>query len=135
MFYEVIRPRVGETDALGYINNTVIPQWFEGARNPIYKLFNTDFNLSLNQWNLTLAKTAIEFLIPLEFGEDVEIKTFIGRIGSSSGDIYQECWQKNQKKVSGTATMVYIDLEARKSMPIPYDIKQKVHVHYFTPAL
>jgi len=130
MFHEVIKPRIGETDALGYINNTIIPQWFEGARNPVYKLFNPDFNLNLTQWNLTLAKTNIEFLMPVEFGADVEVKTFIGRIGNSSIDIYQEAWQQNQKKVSGTATMVYIDLEERKSKSIPKDIKQKLHIHF-----
>lgn len=135
MFYEVIKPRVGETDALGYINNTVIPQWFEGARNPVFKLLSPDSNLKINQWNLTLAKTTIEFHIPLEFGVDVEIKTLISRVGNSSLDIYQEAWQKNKKHVSGTAVMVHFDYKTRKSVPIPDSFKQKMHIHYSSPAL
>lgn len=134
MFHEIIKPRVGETDGLGHINNTVIPQWFEGARNPIFKLLNPDLNLNLNQWNLTLAKTVIEFHMPLEFGIDVEIKTYINRVGNSSLDIYQEAWQQNKKYVSGTAIMVHFDYKERKSIPIPESLKQKMHVHFCNPT-
>lgn len=134
MFHEVIKPRIGETDALGHINNTVIPQWFEGARNPVFKLLNPDSNLNLNQWNFTLAKTTIEFHMPLKFGIDIEIKTYINRVGNSSLDIYQEVWQQKKKYVSGTAIMVHFDYKKRKSIPIPDSLKQKIHMHFSRPA-
>lgn len=134
MFHEVIKPRIGETDALGHINNTVIPQWFEGARNPVFKLLNPDSNLNLNQWNFTLAKTTIDFHMPLKFGIDIEIKTYINRVGNSSLDIYQEVWQQNKKYVSGTAIMVHFDYKKRKSIPIPDSLKQKIHMHFSRPA-
>lgn len=130
MFYEVIKPRIGETDALGHINNTVIPMWFECARNPVFKLFNPEFNLKVNLWNLTLAKSTIEFHMPLEFGHDVEIKTYISRIGSSSLDVYQEAWQQNKLHASGTAVMVHFDFTTRKSLPISDEFKQKLHIHF-----
>ena len=130
MFYEIIKPRVGETDALGHINNTVIPQWFEGARNPIFKLFSPDLTLNITQWNLILAKSTFDFHAPLKYGHDVEIKTFISRVGTSSLDVYQEAWQQNTKHVSGTAVMVYFDYETKKSRPIPDEFKQKMHVHF-----
>lgn len=135
MFYEIIKPRIGETDALGHINNTVIPQWFECARNPLFKLLNPDSNLNLTQWNLTLAKTTIEFHIPLKFGQDVEIKTFISRVGNTSLDVYQEAWQNNVKHVTGTAVMVHFDFKTRKPIPIPSHAKQKMHVHFNSPNL
>ena len=130
MFYEVIKPRVGETDALGHINNTVFPQWFEAARNPIFKLFNPDSALNLTQWNLILANMTIDFHVPLKFGKDVEIKTFIKRIGNTSLDIYQEAWQDNIKYVSGTAIMVHYDYMKKKPQPISDVFKQKLHVHF-----
>jgi len=132
MFYEVIKPRVGETDALGHINNTVFPQWFEAARNPIFKLFSPDAALNVTEWNLILANMTIDFHVPLKFGNDVEIKTYISRIGTSSIDIYQEAWQANTKFVSGTAVMVYYDYVNKKSQPIPNQFKQKMHVHLAT---
>ncbi|WP_286261207.1 acyl-CoA thioesterase [Thalassotalea atypica] len=130
MFYEVIKPRVGETDALGHINNTVFPQWFEAARNPIFKLFNPDQSLNLTQWNLTLANMNIDFHAPLKFGNDVEIKTYIKRIGNTSLDIYQEAWQNNVKHVSGTAVMVHYNYKEKKPQPITNEFKQKLHIHF-----
>jgi acyl-CoA thioester hydrolase len=130
MFYEVIKPRVGETDALGHINNTVFPQWFEAARNPIFKLFNPESALNLNQWNLILANMSINFHVPLKFGKDVEIKTFIKRIGNTSLDVYQEAWQDNILHVSGTAIMVHYDYTAKKPQPIADIFKQKLHMHF-----
>lgn len=130
MFYEIIKPRVGETDALGHINNTVIPQWFEGARNPIFRLFSPEFNLSLSQWGLILAKSTIEFHLPLLFDYDVEIKTYITRIGTSSLDVHQEAWQNGVKHVSGTAVMVHYDFITRETRPISDKFKQKLHMHF-----
>ena len=105
------------------------------ARNPIFKLLSPDSNLKINQWNLTLAKTTIEFHMPLEFGIDVEIKTVISRVGNSSLDVYQEAWQNNKKYVSGTAVMVHFDYKERKSLPIPDSFKQKMHMHYSSPSV
>jgi len=130
MFYEIIKPRVGETDALGHINNTVIPQWFEGARNPIFKLFSPEFNLSLSQWGLILVKSTIEFHLPLLFDYNVEIKTFISRIGTTSLDIYQEAWQNGAKHVSGTAVMVHFNFITREPIAIDNKFKQKLHIHF-----
>jgi len=39
MISETIKPRFLETDALGHINNTVVPGWFEGARDPVFRWF------------------------------------------------------------------------------------------------
>ena len=119
-----------KTDALGHINNTVIPQWFEGARNPIFRLFSPEFNLSLSQWGLILAKSTIEFHLPLLFDYDVEIKTYITRIGTSSLDVHQEAWQNGVKHVSGTAVMVHYDFITRETRPISDKFKQKLHMHF-----
>lgn len=45
MFKEIIKPRFNETDALSHINNTVLTAWFEGARDPIFKLFTPDLDV------------------------------------------------------------------------------------------
>lgn len=48
MFKEIIQPRFNETDALGHINNTVLTAWFEGARDPIFKLFTPDLDTKVS---------------------------------------------------------------------------------------
>jgi len=54
MFSELITPRFSDTDALGHINNTMVPIWFEGARDPVFKLFMPE--LDPNNWQLILAR-------------------------------------------------------------------------------
>jgi len=53
MYIETITPRFGDIDGLRHVNNTVIPGWFEQARNPIYRIFNPEF--VFESWNLILA--------------------------------------------------------------------------------
>ena len=116
MIKESIKPRFCETDGLGHINNTVVAQWFEGARDPVFKWFTPDLNLS--NWKLILAKTTVEFHAELQYGAEVELKTYISRIGNSSFDVYQEAWQDDKKCASGTAVMVHFDRKNKKSQKI-----------------
>ncbi len=42
--YTTITPRFSDTDALGHINNTNVPVWFEGTRDPLFRLFTPDLS-------------------------------------------------------------------------------------------
>ena len=127
MFTQIITPRFSDTDALGHINNTKAPVWFEGAREPIFRLFTPDLDPS--KWQLIIAKVEILYHGQLFFGQPVEIKTYIGRIGSSSFDVYQELWQHNKMCVSGTASMVHFDFKTQKSIKLPDDIRGSFSQH------
>ena len=59
MYTESLMPRFSDTDALGHINNTTIPVWFEGAREPVFKLFTPDLNPK--DWHLIIAKIEINY--------------------------------------------------------------------------
>ncbi len=127
MFSEVLNPRFCETDGLGHINNTVVAQWFEGARDPIFQWFTPDLNM--NNWKLILAKTTVEFLAELQYGAKVEIKTYISRIGGSSFDIYQEAWQEGKRSASGTAVMVHYCYQEKSAKKLPDTIKNTMQQH------
>ena len=127
MIDETIKPRFCETDGLGHINNTVVAQWFEGARDPVFRWFTPD--LGINKWQLILAKTTVEFHAELQYGEDVVLKTYISRIGNSSFDVYQEAWQQGIKCASGTAVMVHFDFQTKKSKKIAAAIVEEVLKH------
>lgn len=123
-FCEQIEPRFSDTDALGHINNTMVPIWFEGARLPIFKIFTP--TLDLANWPLILAKISVDFEAQIYLGHSVEIRTYIARIGKSSFDVYQELWQKNKRVATGQAVMVNFDYQQQKSAPISEAIKQKL---------
>lgn len=128
MFTEIIQTRFSDMDGLGHINNAMVPVWFEGARDPIFRMFMPD--LSLNDWRLILAKIEISFLAEIFYGKPVEVKSYIKRIGNSSFDVYQEIWQDEVKKASGIAVMVHFDNKGeKKSLPIPGDIRQLLEAH------
>ncbi|MDP2561070.1 thioesterase family protein [Psychrobium sp. 1_MG-2023] len=127
MFNNVITPRFLETDALGHINNTVLPTWFEAARDPIFRFFTPD--MDVKNWKLMLATFTVNFHAETHYGVDVEIKTYISRIGNSSFDVYQECWQSGHKTASGTTTMVHYCHKEKSSQPLTESILEQMKQH------
>ncbi|TMM45006.1 acyl-CoA thioesterase [Colwellia ponticola] len=127
MFSEKMMPLFSDTDALGHINNTKIPVWFEGARTPVFKFFTPD--LDHKKWQLIIAKIEVSYHGQLFYGEEIEIKTFISRIGGASFDVYQEVWQHGEKCVSGTTAMVNFDFKVQRSKKIADDIRVKLTEH------
>ncbi|HEX5792000.1 MAG TPA: thioesterase family protein [Rheinheimera sp.] len=129
MFSEMIQPRFSDTDALGHINNTVFAVWFEGARQPVFKIFTPSLNLQ--QWPLIIASIKLDYHAQTLYGSEVELRTYISRIGSSSFDVYQEAWQHGVKTVSGTAVMVQFDYASNKALAISAEQKQQLLQHAY----
>ena len=127
MFRMKITPRFCDTDALGHISNTVIPCWFEGARDPVFRLFSAD--LDPKKWQLILAKYDIEFLAQLYYGRDVEVHTYLSHIGQSSMHILQQIWQDDVKAVQGTTVLVHFDYQLNKATRIPAVIRKQLQSH------
>lgn len=127
MFAMTIEPRFVETDALGHINNTVLPAWFEQARTPIFKIFTP--SLAIDMWELILAKIDVSFLSQIYYGMTVEIRTYIQSIGNSSFVVYQQAWQDNNKVAEGHAILVNFDHDTQKSKPIAEYIRQALNEH------
>ncbi len=128
MFKEEFKVRFCETDALAHVSNTVIVAWFETAREPIFKIFNPELDLKI--WPLILASYKVDFLKQLFYGKDVEVRTYISRLGNSSFDTYQEVWQNGEKCVSGTTTMVNFDYKLNRAKPISEEQKTLLMTHY-----
>lgn len=127
MFSEKITPRFCDTDALGHINNTMVPIWFEGARDPIFRLFMPELNIQ--EWSLILAKIDVSFLKQMYYGETIEVRTYLSRIGGASFDVYQELWQNGEKCASGTAVMVHFCYKNQSSEKIPKQIRVVMQQH------
>ena len=127
MWQELITPRFSDTDALGHINNTVFAVWFEGARQDVFKIFTPELNLQ--HWPLIVASVKLDYHAQTHYGSDVELRTFISRIGGSSFDVYQEAWQGGIKTVSGTAVMVQFDYTSNKAVAISTAQRTQLAAH------
>jgi acyl-CoA thioester hydrolase len=130
MYTYFVTPKFGDIDGLGHVNNTIIPGWFEQARNQIYRYFNPD--LDFKTWNLILVRFEVDFMAQMFFHSDVEIHTSISKIGRSSFEVYQEAWQSEKVCSKGKTVIVYFDYELQKSAPIPNDMLKKLNEHLMT---
>lgn len=127
MFIEKVVPRFSETDALGHINNTVLPVWFEAARVPIFKFFTPDLNP--HNWKLIIAKVEVSFVGELFYGQEVTIKTAIEHVGSSSFVVKQEAWQNTICCAIGKTVMVRYDFEAKTKQVLSIEEKNALNEH------
>ncbi|WP_040681808.1 acyl-CoA thioesterase [Methanobrevibacter boviskoreani] len=131
MFKIMVTPLFGDTDALQHINNNVLGTWFELARNDIFKIFTPDLSVSYDDWKLIMVKTTYEYLDQMFYGTDVEIRTYVLRIGNSSFTTYHEAWQDGRLCAKGTAVMVHFDFNEQKSIRIPDDIRKELNKHLY----
>ncbi|WP_129596286.1 acyl-CoA thioesterase [Methanohalophilus profundi] len=129
MFTLTVAPRFGDIDGLCHVNNTVIPEWGEMGRNPIFRIFTPDLDLTPEKWRLIMARTEFDFLGEMYFDGDVEIRTYIARLGNSSFTIGHEAWQRGELKAKGKAVIVHYDFMEKKSLPIPPEIRTRLEEH------
>jgi len=127
MYLYTITPRFGDIDGLRHVNNTVIPGWFEQARNPIYRVFNPQF--AFEGWNLILARYEIDFVRPLGINGDVTVRTWVSRIGGSSFAVSQEAVQDGALCTRGKTILVHYDFQAARPLPIPAAIRERLREH------
>lgn len=127
MFEMTVQPRFYETDAFGHVNNTVFAGWFETAREPIFRIFSP--NLNISQMSLILARIEIDFVAQTHYGEPVLIKTWIAKIGHRSFVVMHEAWQQQRCVARGQAVQVSFDFEQQQSIPVPDDIRLALSAH------
>jgi acyl-CoA thioester hydrolase len=119
--------RFYETDALQHVSNTALVGWFETARLPIFRFFTP--GLDLQNWPLILANYNVDFLEQIFLSPEVEVKTWVSRIGNSSFEVYQELWQNEQRKAKGTTTLVRFDYKTKKATPISDEVRVMLNEH------
>ncbi|MCH8544163.1 MAG: acyl-CoA thioesterase [Alcanivorax sp.] len=122
-----INPRFSDTDALGHINNTVVPVWFLEAREPILRWFQPD--VDFRQGGLALVRTEIDYLAETRFGQPVQVTTEVQRIGNSSFVLAHTLHQAGRVTARGVATLVNFDPVARRAVPIPEAIRAQLAAH------
>ncbi|MCE5238254.1 acyl-CoA thioesterase [bacterium] len=127
MFTVTVTPRFGDVDGLRHVNNTRLPEWFELGRGPFYRFFCPE--LDFERWNLILAHLGVDFQAPMILGHNVEIRTYVQRVGNSSFTTVQEAWQRGELCATGETVIVHYDFAAKRSLPIPDDTRTALLAH------
>jgi len=130
MFSITVNPRFGDMDILGHINNIVPAYWFELARTPVMQFFDQELTLTRKTFPLIMAHTEYDFVGQMYFKYDIEIKTWISRVGTKSFTVYHEAWQQGRLCVKGSAVIVHYDFNTEKTTPIPEDKKKLLEEHF-----
>lgn len=132
MFIRTLEPAFYDTDALGHINNTRLPAWFELARNDLFRLFTPD--LDPRKWALIMARMDVEYRAELYYGEDIEVRTWLTRLGNSSFTVTQQAWQGGRLGAHGNTVMVHYDHTAKQATPLPEAIRAELQKHVQEPV-
>ena len=126
-----ITPNFSDADPLRHINNCRLPVWFEQGRVPIFRLFHPSF--ALDSWPLILARISVDYIAQMRWDRDVEITTYIKKIGRTSVTIYQESHQEGVFTARGESVLVHFDYTVQKPQPIPQKIVEELERHLIGP--
>ena len=129
MIFTKIVPRVSETDGVGHINNVFVPIWFEAGRREIFRIFSP--KLDFMNWKLALVRVTVEYVDQLYLAEDVDVRTGIEKIGTSSFTIKEEIHQTNRVCAKGQAIYVNYNFREKKSEPISNEIRNRLDIIKF----
>jgi acyl-CoA thioester hydrolase len=127
MFVRTIEPAFYDTDALGHVNNTRLPAWFELARNDLFRLFTPD--LDPRKWRLIMARMEIDYHAELHYGSEIELRTYISRLGNSSFTVTQEAWQQGELTNLGHTVLVHYDYAEKRAAPIEGELRESLKAH------
>ena len=120
-FSTVTETRFQDLDPLGHINNVAMAALFENGR----VRFNRNLGLERRQpgerW--LIASVSIDYVAEAHFPDPVEVMSGIGRIGSSSWDIYSAAFQQGVCVATCVSTLVLTDKAGPK--PIPDALRQR----------
>lgn len=109
----------GDMDAMGHVNNTVYLRWFETAR--ITWLLQTCLLEQGSPTGPILARTEIDYRIPVTFPDTVEVSVRAERVGNASVTLaytIRSTAHDGAVVAEGRTVMVMIELATGRSVAL-----------------
>jgi len=115
-----------ELDSYRHLNNGVYLGWFEQARLEYLQSlgFSYDGFADRRQW-LVVARTEVDFRVPLHLGDAVAIETVVEALGRSSVRFRQRLRRDADVAAEALSIMVFSGPDGR-STPVPDDFRAAV---------
>lgn len=126
MLTSTIRPRIDDVGPAGHVHNTVLPAWFQEARNEILKTFYTP--QSDNPLPLMIKEYKVTFHRELVLVPDVLIDIAVERIGNSSFVLHEVARQAGQLAAESRVVYIYVGADNR-SARIPDHLRTYLEQH------
>lgn len=116
--------RFSDQDALGHVNNTKYPQFFEAGRVAFIRQMMSRFQIP---YRSILASTKINYVQQLHYPGTVRVGTRLIRLGNSSYDLEQVVHRDDapeQKIATCVSTMVFFDYQANRKVPASEELRR-----------
>ncbi|MFO1314592.1 MAG: thioesterase family protein [Burkholderiales bacterium] len=110
--------RFGDMDALGHVNNTVYFRYMEQARVDWLYALTAGRGYADGQ-GMVIVNASCNFLVPLVYPGDYEVRMYLGHPGRSSVGSYYDLEMDGRKYADGAAKIVWIDLATGRPVPLP----------------
>jgi acyl-CoA thioester hydrolase len=109
--------RFRDLDALGHVNHVVYLTYVEQVRT---QYFHEILGIEVpDELTWVIATVSCEYLLPLAFGESIDVGWRIGRLGRASADYEFELVRGDELVARGGGVLVNSDARAARSAPIP----------------
>lgn len=128
-YYHIqIRVRYGDLDPQWHVNNARFLTFLEQARMTYLVKVGIFDGKSFIDLPLIVADAHISFLAPIEFGETVDVRTRVSKIGNKSMMFEYEIASVEENRLYARAetVMVAYDYHTKTSIPVPDEWRQKV---------
>jgi acyl-CoA thioester hydrolase len=124
-FFCPIKVRFGETDMFGHLNNANAFVYFEEARVEFFKHIGLGEEWLYNEKvSNVVANIQCDYLRQVYFDEKLRVYVKIHRIGGASFDLhYMVLNEDNEISLTGKNTVVQMDRETGRSLPLSDEIK------------
>ena len=111
--------RWGDMDAFGHVNNTVYFRYMEQARLEWLYAEAEKQGGHDAQEGPVIVNASCDFLLPLVYPGDIEVRMFVGDLGRTSIGSYYEIWMEGRKYAEGSSRIVWINRGTGRSTPLP----------------
>ena len=115
--------RWGDMDAFGHVNNTVYFRYMEQARLEWLEAQDPQYMATDGEESSVIADASCDFLLPLVYPGDLEVRMFVSKPGLTSIATYYEIWSDGRKFAEGASRIVWIKRSTGRSTPLPGAIK------------
>ena len=124
-----IEVRFRDVDMFGHVNNAAYLTYIESARVAYYG--HLTGLKDPREFDMTVARAEIDFLVPAFYGQTLHVFTRAGRIGNKSWTLEHEMRDSQSGEVvaRGTTVIVHFDHVTQQSKPLPADIVELIESH------
>ena len=109
--------RFGDLDPQGHVNQAVFLTYFETGRVTMFR--NPDLSVGVPGITYVMVRMEVDYLKELHWPGTFEIGTGVAEFGRSSFKAIQAIFRDGVYCARGRATLACMDLQTRKSTPLP----------------